>query len=126
VSECHRKLEALQTERDVAKGQAKLLTAYGRTLCSEHININDLERFLDMFSPRQLAIAQRIQELDLQVARADKEYNVARAQVFDDARGAKRGTKIMVTVLAEIDGEAELLLTYGMSEASEHGPASYI
>jgi len=118
VAVSRRALEALQKEREVAQEQAKFLNSYGKTLDSKNVNIEDVERFLDMFGPRQVAVAKRIQELDVQIAQAEKEYNEEQAKVYADVRGAKRGTKITVTVLAETDGKAELMLTYVVSNAS--------
>ncbi|KAG8731521.1 hypothetical protein FRC10_001656 [Ceratobasidium sp. 414] len=113
-----RVLESLQKEREVAEEQSNFLNEYGKTLDSKSINIEDVGRFLDMFGPRQIAIAKRIQELDVQIEEAEKAYNEAQAKVYADQQGAKRATKITVTVLAEVDGEAELLLTYVVSNAS--------
>ncbi|KAF8605078.1 hypothetical protein BDV93DRAFT_555028, partial [Ceratobasidium sp. AG-I] len=118
VSERRRELEALRKERDVAKEQADFLGAYGKTLDSKSMSIEQVERFLDMFGPRQVAVAKRIQELDIQITQADKQYQDAQSQVYADARGAKRRTKITVTVLAEADGEAELMVTYVVTNAS--------
>ncbi|KAG9104890.1 hypothetical protein FRC06_006715 [Ceratobasidium sp. 370] len=118
VSECRRVVEALQKERDVAKEQSNFLNAYGETLDSKNLNIEDVERFIDMFGPRQLAIAKRIQELDVQITEAEKQFDEARSKAYADARGAKRGTKITVTVLSEADGQAELMLTYVVSNVS--------
>ncbi|KAG9079564.1 hypothetical protein FS749_008416 [Ceratobasidium sp. UAMH 11750] len=118
VAACRRALESFQKEREVAKEQSSLLSTYGKTLDSKSIGAEDVECFLDMFGPRQVALAKRIQELDVQVAEAEKVYNEAQAKVYADQRGAKRGTKITVTVLAQADGEAELALTYVVSNAS--------
>ncbi|KAF8592965.1 hypothetical protein BDV93DRAFT_612393, partial [Ceratobasidium sp. AG-I] len=118
VSACRRALEALRKERDIAREQADFLGSYGRTLDSKSIDIEHVERFLDMFGPRQVAVAKRIQELDVQVVQAEKEYQGAQSKVYADAQGAKRATKITVTVLAEADGEAELMVTYVVSNAS--------
>ncbi|KAF8605077.1 hypothetical protein BDV93DRAFT_470981 [Ceratobasidium sp. AG-I] len=118
VSERRRALEALQKERDIAKEQADFLGSYGRTLDSKNISIEHVERFLDMFGPRQVAVAKRIQELDIQIAQAEKEYQDAQSKVYADVQGAKRSTKITVTVLADVDGEAELMVTYVVSSAS--------
>ncbi|KAG8712940.1 hypothetical protein FRC08_013900 [Ceratobasidium sp. 394] len=118
VAEAHRALEALQKEREVAEEQSKFLDAYGKTLDSKNIGIEDVQKFLDVFGPRQVAVAKRIQELDVQIADAEKAHNEAQEKVYADARGAKRGTKITVTVLAETDGRATLLLTYVVSNAS--------
>jgi len=118
VLACRRALEALQKERDIAKEQAEFLGSYGRTLDSKSIDIEHVERFLDMFGPRQVAVAKHIQELDVKIAQAEKEHQDAQSKVYADAQGARRGTKITVTVLAEIDGEAELMVTYVVSNAS--------
>jgi hypothetical protein len=73
-----------------------------------------VQGFLDMFVPRQVAITKRIQELDIQIEKAQQELGTAQQKVYEDARGDERRAKITVTVLSEADGAAELLLTYGM------------
>ncbi|KAG9119016.1 hypothetical protein FRC07_006179 [Ceratobasidium sp. 392] len=113
VAESRRALETLRKEREVTQEQSNFLNSYGKTLDSKSINIGDVERFLDMFGPRQVAVAKRIQELGVRIEQAEKVYNEVQAKVYADQRGAKRGTKVTVTVLAEVDGEAELMLTYG-------------
>ncbi|QRV76192.1 hypothetical protein RhiJN_04207 [Ceratobasidium sp. AG-Ba] len=118
VAKARRALELLQKEREVAGEQSKFLNSYGQTLDSKNVNIEDVQKFLDMFGPRQIAVAKRIQELDVQISDAQKVYDEAQEKVYADARGAKRGTKITVTVLAETDGPAELMLTYVVSNAS--------
>ncbi|KAG8766390.1 hypothetical protein FRC12_006912 [Ceratobasidium sp. 428] len=52
-AEASRALESLQKEREVTKEQSKFLDSYGKTLDSKSISIEDVERFLDMFGPRQ-------------------------------------------------------------------------
>ncbi|KAG8783182.1 hypothetical protein FRC12_020015 [Ceratobasidium sp. 428] len=118
VADARRTLEALQKEREVAEEQSKFLNSYGKTLDTKNINIEDVQKFLDMFGPRQLAVAKRIQELDVQIKQAGQAYQDAQEKVYADERGAKRGTKITVTVLAETDGQAALILTYVVSNAS--------
>ncbi|KAG8729594.1 hypothetical protein FRC11_008416 [Ceratobasidium sp. 423] len=118
TTDLRRVLETLQKERSVAQEQSEFLANYGRTLDSKSINIEDVQRFLDMFGPRQLAIAKRIQELDAQIDKTQEELNETQRKEFEDARGAQRGTAITVTVLAETDGQAELMLTYVVSDAS--------
>jgi DNA-binding transcriptional MerR regulator len=112
VDAYHRALEALEKEREVAQEQSKFLDSYGKTLDCKNINIEDVERFLDMFGPRQVAVAKRIQELDDQIAQIEQEIEEAGAKVDAGPQGAKRDTKITVTVLAETDGHAELMVTY--------------
>ncbi|QRV75875.1 hypothetical protein RhiJN_03890 [Ceratobasidium sp. AG-Ba] len=113
-----RALESLQKEREVAQEQSNVLSGYGKTLNSERVNIEDMGRFLDIFGPRKIAISKQIQELDIKIENAQKEVDQARAEVHVDDRGMKRKTKITVTVLAEVDGPADLLLTYVVSNAS--------
>ncbi|CUA71578.1 hypothetical protein RSOLAG22IIIB_09663 [Rhizoctonia solani] len=113
-----RTLEALQKERDIAREQSEFLGSYGKTLDSKNINIEDVQRFLDMFGPRQVAIAKRIQDLDVQVEKARDELIEVRSKEYHDKRGEKRGTRVTVTVLAETDGKAELTLTYVVSDAN--------
>ncbi|KAL5636429.1 hypothetical protein ACGC1H_000407 [Rhizoctonia solani] len=111
-------LEALQKECSIARQQSEFLGNYGKSLDSKSINTEDVQRFLDMFGSRQLATVKRIQELDTQIDKAREELNDAERKEFEDARGAQRGTAITVTVLAEADGLAELMLTYVVSDAS--------
>lgn len=103
----------MQKERSIAQEQSEFLGNYGRTLDSKNINVEDVQRFLDLFGPRQLAVAKKIQELDAQIEKAQEELNEAQRKQFEDVRGAQRGTAITVTVLAEMDGSAELMLIYG-------------
>ncbi|CUA67358.1 Protein F37C4,5 [Caenorhabditis elegans] [Rhizoctonia solani] len=112
-----RAVQALQKERSITQEQSEFLGNYGRTLDSENINIEDVQRFLDMFGARQLAVAKKIQELDTQIEKAQRELNESRSKEYEDALGAQRGTAITVTVLAEIDGSAELMLTYVVTGA---------
>ncbi|KAB5591408.1 Protein F37C4,5 [Ceratobasidium theobromae] len=112
VAAARRNLDSVQKERDIAKEQSDFLAAYGRTLNSKNIGIEDVHKFIDTFGPRQVEVAKRIQELDTQVSKAQGELNEAQCKVFEDAEGEKRGTRVTVTVLAETDGGAELMLTY--------------
>lgn len=66
-----------------------------------------------MFGPRQVEVAKRLQELDIQIAQADKDYK-AEVAAYGDVHDAKRNAKITVTVLAKADGRVDLILTYGM------------
>ncbi|CAE6359614.1 unnamed protein product [Rhizoctonia solani] len=111
-------LELLQNERAIAQEQSEFLGSYGRTLNSKTVNVEDVQRFLDMFGLRQLEVAKRIQELDLQIDKMQEELNEARRKEYEDFRGAQRGAAITVTVLAEMDGPVELMLTYAVSNAS--------
>ncbi|KAG8701427.1 hypothetical protein FRC09_005376 [Ceratobasidium sp. 395] len=113
VSSALYKLESLQKEREVAKEQSALLSSYSKTLDGKNTSIEDIGRFLDMFGPRQVAFSKRVQELDAQVIQAGKDYDDAQGMASTDQRGSKRGAKITVTVFAEVDGQAELMLTYG-------------
>ncbi|KAG8744404.1 hypothetical protein FRC10_010182 [Ceratobasidium sp. 414] len=114
---CHRELYALEQERDIAREQFKFLSSYGFSLDSKVTNSEEMARFLDMFGPRQSSVAKRLQELDIQIARARKEYG-AQKKVYESGHSEKRCTKVSVVVLAENDGRAELMLTYVVSHAS--------
>ncbi|KAH7322087.1 hypothetical protein B0J17DRAFT_582910 [Rhizoctonia solani] len=118
VKAAQRTLETLQKERDIAREQSQFLGSYGKTLDSKNINIEDVQRFLDMFGPRQIAVAKHIQELDAQVEKARGELDAARSKTYQDRQGEKRGTRVTVTVLAEMDGKAELMLTYVVVNAN--------
>lgn len=106
-------LKSLQTERGIIAEQLKILGSYGHTLDSKNVGIEDVQRFLDVFAPRQIAVSKHVQDLDVQIAKAQEDLNKARSKVYVDAQGERRGTRITVTVLATTDGSAELVLTYG-------------
>ncbi|CAE6510291.1 unnamed protein product [Rhizoctonia solani] len=113
-----RKVEALQKERDVSREQADFLSTYGRSLDSKNLTADAVQQFLDMFGSRQIAIGKRIQELDVQIAAAEEDLRRVQNETFADTLGQKRAAKITVTVLAETDGPAELVLRYAVSDAS--------
>ncbi|QRV93241.1 hypothetical protein RhiJN_21259 [Ceratobasidium sp. AG-Ba] len=116
ADEYRRALEALRKEREVAKQQSLYLESYGKAL--DNKSVADVERFLDMFAPRQLAVAKHMQDLDVKISQAEKAYSEAQAKTRGDPQDANRRTKITVTVLSEADGEAELFITYVVSNAS--------
>ncbi|CAE6450532.1 hypothetical protein ACGC1H_003469 [Rhizoctonia solani] len=118
MPDLQRALEGLHKERSITQEQSELLGSYGRTLDSKNINIEDVQRFLDIFGPRQLAVVKRIQELDSQIEKAQEELIEAQRKQYTDSQGGQRGTAITVTVLAETDGPAELMVTYVVSDAS--------
>ncbi|CAE7151124.1 unnamed protein product [Rhizoctonia solani] len=118
VTAAQHTLDTLQKERDIAREQSQFLASYGKTLDSKNVNIEDVQRFLDMFGPRQVAVAKRIQELDVQIGKARAELDKARSKSYEDRQGEKRGTRVTVTVLAEEDGEAELMVIYVVSNAN--------
>ncbi|QRV90683.1 hypothetical protein RhiJN_18701 [Ceratobasidium sp. AG-Ba] len=120
VAEASRVVVSLQKERELIQEQSNMLSAYGKTLDSKSISIDDVGRFLDIFGPRKVALDSQIQELDSKIHRAQKELEKAQALANGpvDILGAKRGTKVTVTVLADADGPAELMLTYTVSNAS--------
>ncbi|KAG9092942.1 hypothetical protein FRC07_011562 [Ceratobasidium sp. 392] len=113
VLSSRRRLELLRKELEIVQRQMEFLSSYGRSLDSGNINPDDVERFLDGFGPRQAALTKCTQELDVQIMQARNTYDDARIQARDDSQGTKRGTKVTVTVLAEVDGEAEIMMTYG-------------
>lgn len=107
----HRQLHALKNERDVVQAEFGFLGSYGRGLGNKNISAEEVAQFLDMFRPRQVAVTKRLQELDIQVAEVQKEYEL-QTKAQTNPQVAKRRTKVTVTVLAETDGKAELMLTY--------------
>ncbi|KAF8751451.1 hypothetical protein RHS01_08408 [Rhizoctonia solani] len=86
TTDLRRSLETLQKERSITQEQSEFLGNYGRTLDSKNMNIEDVQRFLDMFGPRQLAVAKRIQELDAEIGKAQKELNEAQQKEHEDVR----------------------------------------
>jgi hypothetical protein len=109
-----RSLDTLQKERNITQEQFELQSTYGRTLVNKNIDTEAVQGFLDMIIPRQVAITKRIQELDVEIEKAQQALTRTQQNVHESARGEKRRASITATVLAETDGVAELLLTYGM------------
>ncbi|KDN34323.1 hypothetical protein RSAG8_12588, partial [Rhizoctonia solani AG-8 WAC10335] len=116
ILDLQRALEALQKERSIAQEQSEFLGNYGRTLDSKSINIEDVQRFLDMFSPRQLAVAKKIQELDSQIENARKELGEAQRKEYADSRGAQRGTAITVTRFLDMFSPRQLAVAKKIRE----------
>jgi hypothetical protein len=121
-----RTLEALQNERAIAQEQSDFLCNYGRTLDSKTVGIEDITRFLDVFGLRQLAAAKRIQELNAQIDKARERLNEVQRKEYEDAQSVQRRAAMAVTVLAEMDGAAELILTYSMSNFNPLAHISYV
>ncbi|CAE6436894.1 unnamed protein product [Rhizoctonia solani] len=113
-----RALESLQNERAIAQEQSEFLCNYGRTLDRKTVGIEDITGFLDMFGLRQLAVAKRIHELDAQIDKARERLDEVQRKEYEDAQSEQRRAAMTVTVLAEMDGAAELVLTYTVLGAS--------
>ncbi|KAB5590195.1 Protein F37C4,5 [Ceratobasidium theobromae] len=93
LAAAQRSLEIVEKERDVAREQAEFLSAYGRTLDTKYINIEDIQT-------------------------AQEELAATQQKVYANAQGEKHAAKITVTVLAEQGGLAEITLTYVVTNAS--------
>ncbi|GAB1519559.1 hypothetical protein RhiTH_002627 [Rhizoctonia solani] len=106
-----RTLDILRNEGTTVQELSEFCRNYGRTLDSKSINIEGVQRVLDLPGPRQLAVVKRIQELHVEITKVQEELNEVTWR-------AGRGTAITVTVLAETGDSVELLLTYVVSDAS--------
>ncbi|KAF8709669.1 hypothetical protein RHS03_02607, partial [Rhizoctonia solani] len=101
-----RTLDILRNEGTTAQELSEFHRNYGRTLDSKSINIEGVQRVLDFPGPRQLAVVKRIQELHVEITKAQEELNEVTWR-------AGRGTAITVT-----GDSVELLLTYVVFDAS--------
>ncbi|CAE6422350.1 unnamed protein product [Rhizoctonia solani] len=82
------------------------------------VDVDELIAIIERQISNRAGIKRRVnlnlKEPDAQITNTQGELNEARRKEFESARGIKRGTAITVTALAETDGAAGLMLTYGV------------
>ncbi|CAE6456857.1 unnamed protein product, partial [Rhizoctonia solani] len=117
-TECRKTVQALEKQRGTIENQISFLQAYGRSLSSQNSNTESLEQFLDVYAARQDVLNKRIQELDLEIKRAEKALREVQKKQPEHKTKAQRRTKVTVTVMSKEEGNAELTLTYVVWNAS--------
>jgi uncharacterized protein (TIGR02231 family) len=108
---------ALKRECTVVDKQLAILETYAQTLSSEYAKSDALTEFLTTYGKYQLEFMTKKQELDDQLEILDDSIKAAREAEGRAVSDNKRGTRIVVIVLAEEDGPTELNLTYNVTGA---------
>jgi uncharacterized protein (TIGR02231 family) len=98
--------------------QQEVLSGYANSVKSEHTSSIQLSEFLDLYSTKLVAFSEQAVSLNDDLKLIDKEIREAEKEAQKDEQSAKRGVKIVVVVLAETDGPAELSLSYAVQNAS--------
>ncbi|TDL17673.1 hypothetical protein BD410DRAFT_794144 [Rickenella mellea] len=108
----------LNAELNIVKRQSEVLTDYSKTLSGKDTTSEQLDTFLNVYSTKQskfdeeqTRLEELIKKIDEEVAEITKKFNADKESI------KMRGVKITVIVLGEGDGDAELSLTYVVSNA---------
>jgi hypothetical protein len=109
---------SLIRERDVVEKQRTILDAYSKTVSSEHAKSDALSDFLRTYGTSQLEYSTQLHELEEKIRAVDEKIKDAREAEGKLAGDSKLGTRVVVVVLAEEDGPAELDLKYNVTGAS--------
>ncbi|KAG8776576.1 hypothetical protein FRC16_004480, partial [Serendipita sp. 398] len=118
VKEMQKEKSILEQELAVYKKQEEVLINYSQTLKGADTTGQKLEEFLDIYSKRQGGIDQKARELRSKIEEVDEKIRKEREVWSADTEGKKRAVRVTVVVYAENDGEAEICLTYMVSNAS--------
>ncbi|KAG8777766.1 hypothetical protein FRC15_011125 [Serendipita sp. 397] len=118
VKEMQKEKSILEQELAVYKKQEEVLINYSQTLKGADTTGQKLEEFLDIYSKRQGGIDQKARELRAKIEEVDEKIRKEREVWSADTEGKKRAVRVTVVVYAENDGEAEICLTYMVSNAS--------
>ncbi len=116
--ELRRKRDKVQSKIDQLDKQDSVLDSYADSIKAKHATAAQLSEFLDLFSARVASIANAKVELSGQLKEFEKAINKTEKEHNKDEQSTKRQTKIVVVVLAESDGPAELSLSYAVQNAS--------
>lgn len=98
--------------------QQEVLSGYAGSVKSEHTSSVQLSEFLDLYSTKLVTLSEQRVSLNDDLKVIDKKIREAEKEAQKDEQSAKRGVKIVVVVLAETDGPAELSLSYAVQNAS--------
>lgn len=118
-----KELHALNEEKSTNKEQVDILKQFSTTLKAKTTEAADLEKFMDVFASKRREAFKDNTGIDKKVEALEKKIKELTAQAHVDEESKKRGAQITVVVLAEADGPADLLLSYGqpLSCASRFG-----
>ncbi|KAG8812303.1 hypothetical protein FRC19_003210 [Serendipita sp. 401] len=118
VKELQQAKSVLEQELAIYKKQEDILQTYSETLKGADTDGAKLSDFLDIYAKRQTGIDGKVRELKEQVNEIDEKITKEGELWSADKEGKKRAARVTVVVSAEHDGEAEICLTYMVSNAS--------
>ncbi|KAG9035842.1 hypothetical protein FRB95_010436 [Tulasnella sp. JGI-2019a] len=113
-----KRLSALQSEETVLKDQTRFLNEYAKTLGADKAMGMELDQFLKLYGDEKKRINGALTDLTYSLEEARKEVTNAEEQLSQDDQAMKRTASVVLVVLAESDGHAELSLRYVVDGAS--------
>jgi len=117
LRELKRQKRKLDQEISILNQQTTVLDDYSKSMKSEHASSAQLAEFLDVYATRQRSISDAMTDLQDKLAKVATEIQVTEKELKSDEESLKRAAKIVVIVLADKDGPAELSLSYGVQLA---------
>ncbi|KAG8786543.1 hypothetical protein FRC16_001674 [Serendipita sp. 398] len=118
VKELQQAKSVLEQELAIYRKQEDILKTYSETLKGADTDGAKLSDFLDIYAKRQTGIDGKVRELKEQVNEINEKIKKEGELWSADKEGKKRATRVTIVVSAEHDGEAEICLTYMVSNAS--------
>jgi uncharacterized protein (TIGR02231 family) len=118
IEELQGQRSSLVREKDVIEKQRSILDAYSKTVSSEHAKSDTLSDFLRTYGTSQLEYSTQLHDLTEKIRIVDDKIKDAREAEGKLAGDSKLGARVVVVVLAEEDGPAELDLKYNVTGAS--------
>ncbi|KAF9503398.1 hypothetical protein BS47DRAFT_1386464 [Hydnum rufescens UP504] len=112
ISSLEERVAAVESRRAFLTKQEKVLSSYSDTLSSQYANASQLASFLDLHRTTNRSIYEERTALDKEYKSLSKELDDARKRTNSEIQ-AKRASSVMVTVLPEEPGPAQLILIYG-------------
>ncbi|KAF9507408.1 hypothetical protein BS47DRAFT_1398676 [Hydnum rufescens UP504] len=112
ISSLEERVAAVESRRAFLTKQEKVLSSYSDTLSSQYANASQLASFLDPHRTTNRSIYEERTALDKEYKSLSKELDDARKRTNSEIQ-AKRASSVMVTVLSEEPGPAQLILIYG-------------
>ncbi|KAG8809186.1 hypothetical protein FRC18_004661, partial [Serendipita sp. 400] len=118
VKELQQAKSVLEQELAIYKKQEDILKTYSETLKGADTDGAKLSDFLDIYAKRQTGIDGKVRGLKEQINEINEKVKKEGELWSADKEGKKRAARVTVVVSAEHDGEAEICLTYMVSNAS--------
>ena len=100
--------KTLEAEKGIREEEAKILIAYGNSLCKDHASYAELTQFLEVFRAELAKGVEASREIEEQIRAVD-------AQISSEKESATKGlanAKITIGLVAESSCSLSLRLTY--------------
>ena len=108
----------MNAELALLKKEATIFRDYAKTLNGKDTDPSTLSSFLEIYRNRQKEIDDEGMKISRRIDVIDDEWTETRNQITEEEkRASARGVRITVVVMASGDGEAELSLSYMVSNA---------